>query len=117
METKALTLKNIFPVEKFDFTKFSEKNSVCFTGSIIQHPYEEDKFILICDPLSEHTQFIEFSKNDLVYIEYLPSLTTKNGESVVINKIWIKEGSLALKFEPFIVGKTRDLMNKKIQLL
>ena len=117
MQLNALTVKEIFPVEKFDFSKFNEKNAICFTGAITRHPFEEDKFILICDPLSEHTQFIEFSKKDLLFIEYMPSLTTKEGESIVINKLWVTIGSIAIKFEPFIVGKTRDVLYKKMQLL
>lgn len=59
LERKELIKQNLFPIEKFDFNKLSEHNCISFTGSLIQHPYEEDKFILICDPLSDHTQFIE----------------------------------------------------------
>jgi hypothetical protein len=109
-----LIIEEIFPVEKFDFSKLNEENSVVFTGSPLQHPYEDEKFILILDPLSEHTQFIEFSKVDLVYVEELPSIISKKGENIMYSKIWIKNGALALKVDPFIVGKTRDFMNKKI---
>jgi len=112
--SKDLMIKQIFPVEKFDFTKFTESNSISFTGSPLQHPYENDKFILILDPLSEHTQFIEFSKIDITLVEELPSTISKTGENVMFSKIWIKIGSLALKVEPFVVGRTRDLLNKKI---
>jgi hypothetical protein len=101
-------------MEKFDFSKFSSDNSVSFTGSPIQHPNEIEKFILICDPLSDHTDFIEFYKTDLIYVEELPSISTKNGENIVISKIWIKAGSLALKFEPFIVTKTKDMVMKTL---
>jgi len=108
LEIKDIVIKEIFPIEKFNFNKFSEENSTCFTGSPIQHPYEDDKFILICDPLSDHTQFIEFSKSDMIFLEELQSIVTNKGENVTITKVWIKSGSLALRYEPFIVGKTKD---------
>jgi hypothetical protein len=112
---KDLIKKNLFPVEKFDFSQFSSE-SVSFTGSPTQHPNEINKFILICDPLSDHTEFIEFYKNDLIYIEELPSMSSKNGENIVISKIWIKAGALALRFEPFIVSKTKDMAMKSLDL-
>jgi hypothetical protein len=115
--SKEIIKLNIFPVEKFDFSKFNESNSISFMGSPLQHPYENDKFILILDPLSEHTQFIEFAKIDIIYVEELPSIISKTDENIMYAKIWIKTGALALRVEPFIVGKTRDFVNKKIGFL
>jgi len=114
MDQNALTkFKNeILSITKYDSLKFSEKNSVSFSGSPIQHPYDNEKFILICDPLSDHTEFLEFSKTDVVKLEDLTSITTKKGESVRLIKIWIKEGVVALKYQPFIVGKTNIIVDK-----
>ena len=112
MSKKDLVRKNIFPIEKYDYSKFSSDNCISFTGSPMQHPYDTSKFMLICDPLSDHTEFIEFSKSDLVFIEELPSISVKNGENIIISKIWIKIGAMALRFEPFVVAKTKDSVMK-----
>jgi len=101
-----------FSIEKFDVSKFSKESSVSFTGSAVLHPYEEDKFVLICDPLSEHTEFIEFFKKDLACMEEVESISLENGENVIITKVWIKSGSLALKVHPFIVTKTSHYLKK-----
>ena len=101
-----------FSIEKFDMSKFSRDNTVSFVGSAVQHPYEDDKFVLICDPLSDHTEFIEFFKTDLAYMEEIESISLKNGENVIITKVWIKSGSIALKVHPFIVSKTSQFLNR-----
>lgn len=103
---------NLFPVEKFDMSKFSKENTVSFTGSAMQHPYEDDKFVLICDPISDHTEFIEFFKSDLVFIEEIESISTNKGESVIITRVWIKSGALALKVHPFVVTKTTQYIGR-----
>ncbi|MBN2545556.1 MAG: hypothetical protein JXB50_07155 [Spirochaetes bacterium] len=114
MDQNALTkFKNeILSITKYDSIKYSEKNSISFSGSPIQHPYDNEKFILICDPISDHTEFLEFSKTDVVKIEDLTSITTSKGESIRLIKVWIKEGVVALKYQPFIVGKTNIIVDK-----
>lgn len=102
---------NAFYVDKFDHSKFSKDNAISFTGSAVQHPHEGDKFVLICDPLSEHTEFIEFYKRDLIFMEEIESISIKDGENVIITKVWIKSGALALKIHPFIVSKTSQFAN------
>jgi len=92
--------------------KFSKDNAISFTGSAIQHPYEDDKFVLICDPLSDHTEFIEFFKVDLIFMEEVESISLKGGENVIITKVWIKSGALALKVHPFIVSRTTQYMGR-----
>ncbi len=104
--------KSNFNIEKFDFSKFSEQNSVAFLGSPISHPYDEAKFILICDPISEHTEFIEFSKRDLTNMEHLTNIQTELHETVNMFRVWIKTGSTGVKYNPFVVTKTRnDILN------
>ncbi len=101
----ALIKMEIFPIEKFNYTKFSEDLCVNFVGSPIKHPYEDSKFILICDPLSPKTEFIEFQKEDVMYVEELPSLISEKGESIYMAKIFIKKGRIAIKYKPFVVGE------------
>lgn len=104
-EKKALIKMEIFPIIKFDYTKFSEEQCVNFIGSPVKHLYEDNKFILICDPLSPQTEFIEFQKEDLVYAEEISSLISENGESIYMAKVFIKKGSIAIRYKPFIVGE------------
>jgi len=104
--------KKLFPITKYNYSNFSKDNCVAFTGSAIQHPNNKDKFILISNPLSDHTHFYEFSKADVVSIEDLSNILSKNGESIHLTKIWIKAGVIALRYEPFVVGKTNDIIDK-----
>ena len=114
MNNKNLIKKSssIFPIAKYNQSNFAEDKCVSFTGSPLQHPYEKDKFILISDPLSEHTQFLEFLKSDIAYVEDLTSILSKKGESIHITKVWITIGVVALRYEPFIVGRTSDILKK-----
>jgi inorganic pyrophosphatase len=102
---------DIFPITKYKFDDFSKDKCVSFTGSPIKHPYDEEKFILICDPLSTHTNFYEFKKADVSYIENLTSLSSESGESIHIARVWIKKGIIGLHYEPFIVGNTSDILS------
>ena len=104
-DKKELIKMDILPIEKFNYTKFSEENSVVFTGSPVKHPYENDKFILISDPLSANTDFIEFKKEDLIFVEDLPSLISDKGESIQMVKVYIKKGAIAVRYKPFVVGE------------
>lgn len=109
LNEKELVLQDeLFPIEKYHAEKQRCEKAVSFTGSPSKHPYEADKFILILDPVSDHTEFIEFKKEDVVAIEELPSLLTRENESVSMNLVWIKEGALGLKMSPFVVAKTRN---------
>ena len=114
MENKKLLDQNnnIFPIAKYNYKNFSKENCVAFTGTPVQHPYENDKFILITNPLSEHTSFFEFHKSDVISLEDLSNILSTKGESIHMTKIWIKQGVIALRYEPFIVGKTKDIIDK-----
>ncbi len=103
--------KSNFNVEKFDFSKFSSSKSVAFLGTPISHPYDSNKFVLICDPLSEHTEFIDFLLSDLTNMEHLPTILTDNHESINMYRIWIKEGATAIRYSPFIVTKINKIQN------
>lgn len=107
MSEKIIVKNNFFPLEKYRHNKFNESNCISFTGSPSKHPYEDDKFILIRDPLSNHRDFLEFHKDDIVFVEELPAIySDSEQEPVNICRIWIKSGVVALKIQPFIVGDT-----------
>ena len=78
------------------------------------HPYEKEKFILVADPLSDHTYFLEFHKADVVYAEDLSSVST-GSETIPMTRIWISQGVIGIRYEPFIVGKTKDAVDAIIK--
>lgn len=100
--------EDLLPVEVYRNGKNMRDKSVSFRGSPSKHPYEDDKFILILDPISDHTEYFEFRKMDIVFVEDMPSILTKNDETVCMKTVWIKEGAPALKLLPFIVAKTKN---------
>lgn len=76
---------------------------VPFTGAPQKHPFLDDKVILIADPFSPQTFYYEFGTSDIVGIEELPHLVTLGGESVMMIRIWVKNGSIATRSVPFVV--------------
>jgi hypothetical protein len=97
----------ILPISIFGKAKFSKDDCISFTGSPMSHPYDKDKFILVADPLSDHTHFLEFHKSDVAFAEELSSISTK-AETVPMTRVWINQGVIGVRYEPFIVGKTKN---------
>ena len=79
---------------------------VAFSGSPQRHPYDREKIILIADPYSTHNFFYEFHKDDIAYVEELPSIVNLKGETVNMVRVWIKKMSIAMRCSPFIVDDT-----------
>lgn len=79
------------------------KSHVPFSGSPQKHPYDSEKFILISDPYSGNTFFYEFRKDDVSYVEELPSLVTLDGQTATMARIWIRKKSVAIRSTPFVV--------------
>ena len=82
------------------------KNNVAFTGAPKKHPYDKDKLILISDPFSSHTMFYEFNISDIIHVDELPRMVTESGDTLQIVRIWVKKGSLGIRYEPFVVEDT-----------
>jgi hypothetical protein len=98
------------------YTGGAPKNGVPFTGYPRQHPSEQDKFILMYDPLGENPRIIEFKMEDIVFIEDIHSAVSESGEATPLARLWIRKGALGVLLEPFEVDdsphfadKTRDL--------
>jgi hypothetical protein len=81
-------------------------NHVPFTGTPQKHPYDEDKIILIADPLSTQIFYYEFKTADIEGIEELPSLVTPEGESMTMVRLWVKKGRVGVRCTPFVVEDT-----------
>ena len=82
------------------------KDCVAFTGTPRKHPYDAKKIILISDPFSTNTVFFEFKIDDVVHMEELTNIVTESGESVILVKVWVRRGSLGVRYEPFVVEDT-----------
>lgn len=79
---------------------------VAFSGSPQRHSYDSEKIILVADPYSTHNFFYEFRKEDIAYVEELPSIVNVDGETVTMVRIWIKKMSIAMRCTPFLVQDT-----------
>ena len=97
-------------------SNFSHEN-VAFTGSPRKHPYDDTKILLISDPFSSHTIFYEFKLKDISHIEELPQIVSEKGASLKLVKLWIKKGSLGLRYEPFYVEDTLNYLKDSDSIL
>ena len=86
--------------------KVLRETHVSFTGSPQRHPYDANKAILIADPYSTNTYYYEFNKDDISFLEELPSIVNVEGETVTIVRIWVNKMSVAVRCTPFVVADT-----------
>jgi hypothetical protein len=92
------------------------KNGVPFIGYPRQHPSEQDKFVLIYDPLGENPRIIEFKIEDIILMEDVHSAVTESGEAAPLAKLWIRKGALGVLLEPFEVDDPPHFANKTTEL-
>ena len=93
-------LKDLIP---YDSTVDLPRECIAFSGAPRKHPYDDSKLLLIIDPFSKHTAFYEFRISDISAVEDLPSIGTDSGENLTMVRIWVRRGSLGVRFEPFEV--------------
>lgn len=106
-----------YQIKKYSSHSNFSKECVAFSGAPRKHPHEPDKLILISDPFSSNTIFFEFKIDDIEHIEELPNIVSETGEGLKMVKIWVKKGSLGLKYEPFVVEDTlRYLRDTEVML-
>lgn len=99
-----IELKDNYEIQVYKKAKNMDKREhIPFSGSPQKHPYEHDKIILIADPFTRDTFYYEFRARDIGFAEELPSLTTIDGESVIMVRIWVKKQSVGIRCTPFIV--------------
>lgn len=89
------------------------KDAIAFVGTLRKHPYDEGKCILLADPVSSESAgkklagsspaILEFRKADIKAVEEQPSLVDETGHSRQVMKLWIRRGSLGVRYEPFEV--------------
>ncbi len=87
--------------------KSLKKSHVAFTGSPQKHPYDSEKVILVSDPFSTSTFYLEFNKDDITYVEEMPNLVNLEGEAITMARVWVKRASIGVRCTPFFVEDTR----------
>ncbi len=77
--------------------------AVPYVGHPKQSASEPDKIFLRLDPLSDNGALLEFKTADVLFAENVETVANKEGETFQIFKIWIRNGSVGIKLEQFIV--------------
>jgi len=86
--------------------KLLKRTHVAFTGSPQKHPHDPQRVVLISDPYSTSTLYYEFMKNDISYVEELPSVVNVDGETIMMVRVWVKKQSIAVRSSAFVVEDT-----------
>jgi hypothetical protein len=103
---KYLKTESLSEIIKYSSHENYTKLGVAFTGAPKKHPFDKEKLILIADPFSTHTSFYEFTITDILHVDELPHLVDESGESLKTVRIWVRKGSIGIKYEPFVVEDT-----------
>lgn len=89
-------------IDKYRNINFFE-NHVAFVGTPKKHQYDKSKIILLSDPFSDKKIFYEFSIDTIDLVEELGTISSQEGKNALQIRIWVKKGSVAVKYEPFII--------------
>lgn len=90
-----------FEIQRYKSTP--PQDAVPFVGTPRKHPYDDGKIVLVGEPSAENPGVCEFLVGDIVHAEDLASPVTQNGESYPMVRIWIRRGSVGIRYEPFEV--------------
>ena len=80
-----------------------EEESTPFCGALRPH-YNPKMILLLSSPLESRGDVFEFRSEDIIYAEELSSITNPNGVTVERVRLWVKNGSPAMRMEPILVG-------------
>lgn len=89
-------------IDKYRNINFFE-NHIAFVGTPKKHQYDKSKIILLSDPFSDKKIFYEFSIDTIDLVEELGTISSQDGKNALQIRIWVKKGTIALKYEPFII--------------
>lgn len=107
MEEQKYIRKLLENSRKFDIDRYREINffdtHTVFEGTPRKHPTDKHKIILLTDPFSSKNIFYEFSIDSVGLVEEMGTVTTEEGQSVYRARFWIRKGSPAVRYEPFLV--------------
>lgn len=80
-----------------------KESSVAFVGTLRKHPYDQEKCLLISDPAELEPAIYEFRVADIVAAEELASPVDLAGTSRSLARLWVRRGSVGVRYEPFEV--------------
>ena len=80
-----------------------EQESTPFCGALRPH-YNPKMLLLLSSPLESRGNVFEFRSEDIIYAEELSSITKPNGVTVERVRLWVRNGSPAMRMEPILVG-------------
>ncbi|MFP4477314.1 MAG: inorganic pyrophosphatase Ppa [Desulfatibacillaceae bacterium] len=98
-----------YEVQEWDRKASLSRTHVSFSGTPRRHALDEDKLLLVSDPLSTNTFYYEFFLSDIGLVEKLPSQVTVDGEGITVVRLWVRKGAVALRSTPFVVADTDAL--------
>jgi hypothetical protein len=113
-----MSIRKYLSTRRLDIARYSPRTNVraghvAFSGVPRKHPYDRDKLLLLADPFSAHAVFYEFNLADIGMMEELPNLVSEQGENALMARIWVKKGSLGLRYEPFRVEDIASFAAKR----
>tara|TARA_B100000579_G_scaffold419725_1_gene418625 strand:- start:3145 stop:3471 length:327 start_codon:yes stop_codon:yes gene_type:complete len=80
-----------------------ESESTPFCGALRPHN-NPNMILLLTSPLESRSEVFEFRSEDIAYAEELSSLSKPDGVTVEQVRLWVKNGSPAMRMEPVRVG-------------
>jgi inorganic pyrophosphatase len=98
----------IQPYRRVKDTKCLAKTHVAYSGWPQKHPSDDARIILVADPFSHNTFYYEFETTDIGLIESLPSIVTLDNQTLLMARVWVRKGALAIRSTPFLVAETND---------
>jgi len=101
---KLLNEGKFFDIQKRNNRSDSLKmESTPFCGALRPHN-NPNMILLLTSPLESRSEVFEFRSEDIAYAEELSSLSKPNGVTVEQVRLWVKNGSPAMRMEPVRVG-------------
>lgn len=96
-----------------DLVKYRDHHAmdaVSFIGTLRKHPYDSEKCLLLTSGPDSSAWFdegtiLEFRVADVCGADELPSPVDETGAAWNLIRLWIRKGSIGLKYEPFEVGE------------
>ena len=74
-----------------------------YEGTPKRHPSNENIIILVTNPFEQHKQFYEFYMDTIAAIEEIGTITSEEKKSAYTIRLWVKNGTMAVRSETFIV--------------
>jgi hypothetical protein len=109
-----MPLDTVIPqTERFDIqplqhphatTEQLRADNVAFVGAPMQHPHREESILLVTEVHGSSPLYYEFRRADIAHIDARPNITDVEGRTVAMARVWVRKGSIAMRYTPFIVA-------------